>query len=103
MICDINMSQLAYAYNCNLLKEFPRPVGKGLGLCGNLRQGKVFFVYQWSGPGGDAMDVDRSRAPALPLSTEVSEPAPRRGMGRLAALAQNIHDWEDDLSHPTIK
>ncbi len=59
--------------------------------------------YQWSGPGGDAMDVDRSRAPALPLSTEVSEPAPRRGMGRLAALAQNIHDWEDDLSHPTIK
>jgi len=47
-------------------------------------------------------DVDMTDAPgadpSLPMSSLEGALSPKP-----AALAQNINNWEDDLSHPTIK
>ena len=57
-------------------------------------------------------DVDMTDAPsphrapeptlAAPSLQDALSPKPSARRNRLAALAQNINNWEDDLSHPTI-
>ena len=54
------------------------------------------------------MDVDppvkpRRASPEPQLDDEDHEPKPASRRNRLAALAQTINTWEDDLSRPVIK
>ena len=59
-------------------------------------------------PDDDRMDVDppvkpRRAAPEPQLDDEDHELKPASRRNRLAALAQTINTWEDDLSRPVIK
>ena len=53
------------------------------------------------------MEVDSSRkarkAPEPPVDDGDYEPKPTNRKNRLAALAQTINTWEDDLSRVVIK
>ena len=70
----------------------------------------VLLTYIWNFTQlADENKPDDMETDAVPLeqpnfdeSPESSRPKPDR-KNRLAALAQSINNWEDDLSHPTIR